>query len=380
MVRLPNVSAVIQTVKRFAGSRYSKANHCYLLPATPGMVENLQHLGESLALKVENRLPEGYLRKGYAPNQKQLKLERAIENLSKITPMAAQVYMNAMTDCMLAMNMSDNTIKNYGNAMLTFLRSKGYVNPESISQKEIISHLGGMMKQGLSASAAHTLINALQFYYRNVLGFEQYELKLPRPKKEKKLPTVLTEDECIGIFSAISNPKHKILIMIAYGTGIRVGELVQLRWADVLFDEHKIHIKAGKGKKDRMVMLPYSVVAALQSYRSLNNKSEWLFEGQYKGEPYSASSVRQVMKRAVGAVGLEKKATPHTLRHSFATHLLETGTDLRFIQSLLGHSSIKTTTIYTHLTKRGTDKIISPLDRLARSLNEGTEDLKNGKK
>lgn len=380
MVRLPNISAVIQTVKRFAGSRYSKANQCYLLPATPDMMENLSVLGKNSGLIVEKRLPERYLHKRYAPNLKQIKLERAVENLQRMTPEAGHVYMNAMIDCLLAMNMSDNTIRAYGNAMLTFLRSKSFMNPESISQKEIIRHLGGMMKQGLSPSTAHTLINALQFYYRNVLGFEHYELNLPRPKKEKKLPLVLSEQECIDIFSTINFPKHKILIMLAYGTGIRVSELVQLRWADVFFNEHKIHIKSGKGKKDRMVMLPYSVVAALQTYRSLNNKSEWVFSGQYKGEPYSASSVRQVMKRAVEAVGLEKKATPHTLRHCFATHLLEAGTDLRFIQALLGHSSIKTTTIYTHLTKKGTERIISPLDRLANEVRLKNNNSKNTEK
>ncbi len=381
MVRLPNISAVIQVVKRFAGSRYSKANQCYLLPATPDMIENLSDLSKNSGLTVEKRLPERYLNKRYAPNLKQVKLERAVANLQRMTPPAGHVYMNAMTDCLLAMNMSDNTIRAYGNAMLTFLRSNDFMNPESISQKDIIRHLGGMMKQGLSPSTAHTLINALQFYYRHVLGFEHYELKLPRPKKEQKLPLVLSEQECIDIFSAISFPKHKILIMLAYGTGIRVSELVQLRWADVFFDEHKVHIKSGKGKKDRIVMLPYSVVAALQSYRSLNNKkSEWVFDGQYKGEPYSASSVRQVMKRAVEAVGLEKKATPHTLRHCFATHLLEVGTDLRFIQALLGHSSIKTTTIYTHLTKKGTERIISPLDRLADEVKKKSDDSKNTEK
>jgi site-specific recombinase XerD len=143
--------------------------------------------------------------------------------------------------------------------------------------------------------------------------------------------------------------------------------------------EHKIHVKAGKGKKDRMVMLPYSIVAFLHTYRSLYKSEDYVFEGQYKGEPYSGSSVRQVMGKAVIAAGLTKKATPHTLRHSFATHLLETGTDLRFIQSLLGHSSIKTTTIYTHLTKKGVDRIQSPLDRLVDEARKQEND-KNIKK
>jgi site-specific recombinase XerD len=123
-------------------------------------------------------------------------------------------------------------------------------------------------------------------------------------------------------------------------------------------------------------MLPYTIVAGLKAYRNLTNSHKYVFEGQYKGEPYSASSVRQIMRRAVEGAGLEKRATPHTLRHSFATHLLEAGTDLRFIQALLGHSSIKTTTIYTHLTQKGVDRIQSPLDRLAASFNTTTNTFK----
>ena len=161
---------------------------------------------------------------------------------------------------------------------------------------------------------------------------------------------------------------------------LRRSELLGLKWEDILFDEYKIHVRSGKGKKDRMVMLPYSIVAALLSYRELYKSSFYLFEGQYKGEPYSGQSVANVMRRAVKAAGLEKKATVHTLRHAFATHLLEAGTDLRFIQALLGHSSIKTTTIYTHLTRRGVDKIRSPLDKLMdeRKKNENEEEDDEG--
>ncbi len=381
MVRLPEISAILQQVKRFAGSRYSKANQCYLLPATPAMMENLGTLATNNGLKLINRLPENYLHKRYAPNLKQVKLETAVKNLQRITPPQGLTYVNAMTDTMLAKNMSHNTIKNYGSALITFLRSNNFRNPAEIDQKEIVRHLGNMIKRGLSPSTGNMLVNALQFYYRNVLHIDYFEIILPRPKKEYKLPAVLTEAECIGIFTQIENPKHKALIMLAYGAGLRVSELVTLCWADILFDEHKIHVKSGKGKKDRQVMLPYSIVAGLLAYRSLANKNNhYVFEGQFRGEPYSTSSVRQIMKRAVAAAGLEKKATPHTLRHSFATHLLEAGTDLRFIQALLGHSSIKTTTIYTHLTKKGVDRIQSPLDRLSGYEKPNTNDSKNTEK
>ena len=380
MVKLPNHPALVQHVKRLAGSRYSKDNQCYLLPASPSTMENLAAFSRNFGMTLTNRLPEKYLNNRYAPNLKQVKLENALENLQRMTPQQGQTYVDALTDTMLAMNMSHNTIKNYGNAMLTFLRSNNFRNPAEISQAEVVRHLAGLMKQGLSPSTGNMLVNALQFYYRNVLHLNRFEIELPRPKKEQKLPAVLTEAECISLFAQISNPKHTMMIMLAYGSGIRVGELVTLTWADILFAEHKIHIKGGKGKKDRMVMLPWSLMAGLEAYRSLTQSEKYVFEGQYKGEPYSESSVRQIMKRAVIASGLEKKATPHTLRHSFATHLLEAGTDLRFIQALLGHSSIKTTTIYTHLTPKGTERITSPLDRIAGELNANINLPRNLKK
>jgi site-specific recombinase XerD len=139
----------------------------------------------------------------------------------------------------------------------------------------------------------------------------------------------------------IDNPKHKLISLIGYGAGLRVSEIVTLEWRDILFSKHKIHIKDAKGKKDRMVMLPYSIVSSLDYYRKLYQPSKYVFEGQFAGEPYSIGSAQQVMRAALKKSGLSKKATVHTLRHSFATHLLENGTDIRYIQKFLGHASIK---------------------------------------
>ena len=208
------------------------------------------------------------------------------------------------------------------------------------------------------------LINALLYYFRTVLKRDSFEIKLPRPRKEHHLPTVLTMEECMRIFSYLDNPKHKLLLLMGYGAGLRRSEIVTLKWEDILFDEHKIHVKQSKGNKDRIVMLPYSVVEYLKNYRTLYPSDGWVFAGQYKGEALSGRTVQAVMKMAVSKAGLEKKATVHTLRHSFATHLLESGTDIRYIQQLLGHSSIKTTMIYTHITPKAAKNIISPLDRL----------------
>jgi site-specific recombinase XerD len=161
-----------------------------------------------------------------------------------------------------------------------------------------------------------------------------------------------------------------LLLLIGYGAGLRVSEIVTLQWKDILFEEFKIHIKNAKGKKDRMVMLPFSVVQSLKIYRELFNCKQYVFEGQFAGEPLSTGTVQNVMREALKKSGLEKKATVHTLRHSFATHLLENGTDIRYIQKFLGHASIKTTTIYTHLTKTAVDKIQSPLDRMVDENNK----------
>jgi site-specific recombinase XerD len=234
-----------------------------------------------------------------------------------------------------------------------------------MEERTIVRYLSGMMQRGLSANSGHSMVNALLFYYQQVLGKKKFEILLPRPKLEKKLPAVLTMEECLQIFRAVDNPKHKLLLLIGYGAGLRVSEIVGLKWEDILFAEHKIHLKNAKGKKDRMVMLPYSIVHSLEAYRQVYPKAVYVFEGQYAGEPYSTTSVQTVMRNAMKKVGLNKKATVHTLRHSFATHLLEAGTDIRYIQKILGHASIKTTTVYTHISKGAMDRIESPLDRIA---------------
>ncbi len=365
LVEMPSLSSVIQQVKRLQGSRFSKQHNCYCLPAAPIMLANLFLIAKNFGLSIVNNLPEKYLKKHNIPNIKRINLEITVENIQKETPVQAQVYVNALMDYLMAKNYSYNTLRSYTNSFLLFLRENNYPDPDELTRDMVIKHLGNMMKKGLSSSTAHTLINALLFYYTNVLKRVGFELDLPRPKKESHLPSVLTKSECFSIFEQVQNVKHKMLLLLGYGAGLRLSEIVHLKWEDILMAEHKIHIKGGKGKKDRMVMLPYSIIDSLETYGRLNNSvNGWVFEGQYKGEPYSTSSVQQIMRRAVEKSGLTKRATVHTLRHSFATHLLEDGTNLRYIQSLLGHSSIKTTTIYTHLSEKKILNIHSPLDTM----------------
>lgn len=363
-IYVPKVVAIHEKIKRFAMSRYSKINDCYLLPAAPIVLESLQLQMEALDVVIENHLPKDYLQKKHLPNRKQIELTRTKSTILNQVPESGKAYLNEMVDTLLALNYSSSTLRTYCGSFLIFLRNFEYRNPETISNSEVKRYLASIMERGLSANSGHSMVNALLFYYKQVLVNKDFEIRLPRPKKEKKLPCVLTMDECLSIFKVVDNPKHKLLLLIGYGAGLRVSEIVQLEWKDILFAEYKIHIKNAKGKKDRIVMLPLSIVQSLTIYRQMYNGKHYVFEGQFAGEPYSTGSVQQVMRDALKKTGLEKKATVHTLRHSFATHLLENGTDIRYIQQFLGHSSIKTTTIYTHLTKTAVDKIQSPLDRL----------------
>lgn len=363
-VHVPRVVTVHEKIKRFTMARFSKAEDCYLLPAAPVVYENILLQMEPHEVLVINQLPKDYLQRKNMPNRKKIDLTKTSQGLFDQVPQEAKPYVSLMVDMLLARNYSNATLGNYTRSFIQFLRHFEFRDPETISNREVIHYLASLMAQGLSAASGHNIVNGLQFYFHQVLCKTDFEIRLPRPKREKKLPSVLTMEECLGIFKVVDNPKHKLLLLIGYGAGLRVSEIVNLQWCDILFSEYKIHVKNAKGKKDRMVMLPFSIVRSLEIYRQLYNGKKYVFEGQFAAEPYSTGSVQQVMRDAIKKSGLEKKATVHTLRHSFATHLLENGTDIRYIQQFLGNSSIKTTTIYTHLTKSAVDKIQSPLDRM----------------
>ncbi len=361
-VHVPKLVAIHEKLKRFSMMRFSKTSGCYLLPAAPSVYESILLQMEPHEILVVNSLPKDYLHKKNLPNRKQLDLSKTKQSIYDQVPPQGKDFVANMIDTLLALNYSSATLRSYSGAFVQFLRHFEFKDPATITNMEVIRYLGSLMERGLSAASGHTMVNCLQFYFHQVLGAKQFEIQLPRPKKEKKLPSVLTMEECLSIFKVVDNPKHKLLLLIGYGAGLRVSEIVTLQWKDILFSEYKIHVKNAKGKKDRMVMLPFSIVRSLEIYRQLFNGKHYVFEGQYAGEPISTGTVQQVMRVALKKSGLEKKASVHTLRHSFATHLLENGTDIRYIQQFLGHSSIKTTTIYTHLTKSAVDKIQSPLD------------------
>lgn len=187
---------------------------------------------------------------------------------------------------------------------------------------------------------------------------------IDRPNKEKTLPSVLSTQEVIDILKQTENIKHKAILMTIYSAGLRISESINLKFKDIDSDRMQIRVEQGKGKVDRYSLLSVRTLMILREYYKQYRPTVWLFEGVKKGEQYSTRSIQQVFQDAVHKAGITKDVSVHTLRHSFATHLLENGTDLRYIQSLLGHANSKTTEIYTHITTKGFDQIKSPMDTL----------------
>ena len=259
---------------------------------------------------------------------------------------------------------SHSTLKTYTFYFSQFLRHYNTKDPKEISKEEILDYLYTLsQKKQLSESAQNQIINAIKCYYEHVLGRPKTLYKLVRPKKKQALPQVLTQEEVCKILGAVSNLKHRCLLMAIYSGGLRLSEVLRLRIQDLHLTQQKIFIKGGKNKKDRYTLLSRQFISILEQYDKVYAPKYWLFEGQ-SGGPYSASSVQSIFRKAVKRAGVGAFATLHTLRHSFATHLLEAGVDIRYIQELLGHSRLETTVIYTHVSQRALRMIESPLDRM----------------
>ena len=216
-----------------------------------------------------------------------------------------------------------------------------------------------------SESDANSHINAIKFYYEQVLGRERMLFQLPRPKKLIQLPKVLGENELERLFRALGNIKHKTILLTAFSCGLRISEVINLKLSDIDSDRMQVLVERSKGKKDRYVMLSPLLLDVLRAYLKLHKPipKVYLFEGAH-GEQYSSRSAQEVFQHACRKAGIHKKLTFHSLRHSFATHLLEKGVDIKYIKDLLGHYDIKTTERYLHVAREKLIEISSPLDYL----------------
>lgn len=257
---------------------------------------------------------------------------------------------------------SDNTARTYlqdFSQFLYYLNDKNVAECTEIEVRAYLLHCINELK--LKENTLHSRINGIKFYFEKVLFKTKIFLELPRPKKQHILPKALNIDEIKALFKVTDNLKHNTILKLIYGMGLRVSEVTNLKIEHIDSPAKRVFIERGKGKKDRYVNLPETILEQLRNYYKEFAPKEYLFEGQYGGA-YSTRSVQQVFNDSLHKAKIAKKVGVHSLRHSFATHLLENGTDVRFIQDLLGHSDIKTTLVYTQISDNSLRKIISPLD------------------
>ncbi len=247
---------------------------------------------------------------------------------------------------------SQSTIRTYTDLFEEFINYYYNLDPKEITEKDILAYLRYLVdERQVSVSYQNQAINSIKFYYEKVLQGRRKFYFIERPRKEQKLPVVLSEEEVGRILLAVDNLKHKCLLMVIYSAGLRISEALHLKKKDIDEERMQVNIRGGKGKKDRVSLLSRQVVSILKDYFALYEPREYVFEGMDGGK-YSVRSAQEVFRKACQRAGIDKKVTMHTLRHSFATHLLESGTDLRYIQVLLGHESSKSTEIYTHVSTK----------------------------
>jgi len=286
--------------------------------------------------------------------------KEVLSRISSVNLPEFERYQNMLT----LRGYSPNTIKTYSVEFAQLLYLLKDFPVQKLTSEKLQSYFLYCSKVlNLSENQIHSRINAVKFYFEKICHRPQLFFDIPRPKKRKRLPKTLNKKEIKTLFKVTINPKHLLILKLCYGMGLRVGEIVKLKVEDIDMERMQVHIQSGKGKKDRYVRLPESVFPELKLYLNSYKPSEFLFEGQGGGQ-YSVRSAQLVFKNAMKKAGIKKSVGIHGLRHSYATHLLEMGTDISFIQKLLGHNDIKTTLLYTQVSNKNLTQIKSPLDRL----------------
>jgi integrase/recombinase XerD len=266
-------------------------------------------------------------------------------------------------DKLQVLRYSKHTVSTYVSLFEDFINFYNNIDLLSINENDIKEYLKFIVKCKYSGSYQNQAINAIKFYYEIVLGLPNRYYNIDRPRKEEKLPTVLSVNEIRNLLSVVENVKHKAILMTIYSAGLRVSELLELKISDIQSDRKIIYVRNAKGNKDRTTLLGKQTLELLRIYYKQYKPENYLFEGP-NGKKYSASSIQKILKKALKKANITTYATIHTLRHSFATHLLENGTNLRYIQTLLGHGSPKTTEIYTKVSTIVLNEITSPIDKI----------------
>ena len=355
-------------MRRVADVRWSKSMCCWYAPRREGIVKEIIDAFKGLA---EVEAPEFGIRISagiVATDQGLIQKTRTVPHYqAQLAPLSAEnsAHVERLREFMLSKRYSGSTIGTYTDALSVFLRYFHDKAVEDIDEADLVTFNNRYIHDHkLSSSYQNQVVNAVKLFFAALEKKKLQPELIHRPRREKKLPNVLSKEEVKAILGSLNNVKHRLMLSVIYSCGLRCGEVLRLLPDHVDEDRKLLVIKQAKGRKDRIVPLSEKIAVMIREYRLAHKPKRYLFEGQRSGERYDERSLQQVLRHAVERAGISKPVTLHWLRHSYATHLLESGTDLRYIQEILGHSSSRTTEIYTHVSNRFIQQIISPFDTL----------------
>lgn len=341
-------AVLIAQIRSINGRHWSATHAAWLLPFEAYTLEQIQQLLGTYKLEVINS-------PGLAPGA------QTLDPIQK----EQQEFVEAYVRWLKVQRYSPQTIKTYSEALSVFLRFYRDRSPTTLTLEDVKQfHHDYILKHNYSFSYQNQIINAIKLFFGKMLKTKLDTSSIERPRRPHRLPHVLSKEEVKKILQAPPNIKHRCLLALIYGCGLRRAEVLGLRKSDIDKDRNMLWVRAGKGAKDRRVPLSPALLQLIEQYQQSYHTINWLFEGQTAGEPYDEGSLRMVFKNALKRAGVRGDASLHWLRHSYATHLLETGTDLRYIQVLLGHKNSKTTELYTWVTQPAFEKLKSPFDDL----------------
>lgn len=375
-LKLSGYSVDVQFLKQIPERQYDKVYKRWLIPKDDRWIQKVINHYETIDTQIVNRLPRKDTSCYY---DKTNNIVEEMDNFIALCPQWMQNVLSAYVDKMIAQRYSEDTVRPYVKAFSLFIKYLGSNYADKLNDTYANKYLAQESKKAISDSKLNVIISAIKYYFTKVIHLSDFNLqKIKRPRKSRDLPRILSTKEIMRLFEATQNLKHKCILYMLYSSGLRIGELLNLKIEHLHWDRNQIYVLKGKGKKDRYVQFADHVQLLLKDYIDAYKPQFWLFEGANKQGRYASSSVRSFLKASLKSAGIAKHITPHMLRHSFATHSLEFGIDLAYIQKLLGHKDIRTTTIYTHVTNKSLQHIKSPLDIIMNSKkkNRGFEEKK----
>lgn len=355
-------------VMGFKDTRWSATHRTFYTPYTKQRIHELYTYFTQHGYYVDYSCFK-QVKKTYQPIKKQKPAMTMAAMFAKLTPLYKDT-LKSYVKFLEGKRLSKSTVRSYGYFSLRFLYYHRTTALEHLKQEDVDRFMEDVLaKENFSISSHRQSVSALKYLFAHCALPQIAIENIKRPKPSKKLPVVLSPNEVIRLIQVTKNLKHRAVIGLLYSCGLRVGELINLKIEAIDFDRNHLSVRLGKGRKDRNVVMSEALRPLLLNYLSTYRPTSFLFEGRSAG-PYSAVSIRKFLKRSCELAGITKRVTPHVLRHSYATHLLENGVDLRHIQLLLGHAKPETTMIYTHVAQSDLMQIQSPLDSALNSLSD----------